>query len=164
MESKLYVYPAQRILHCSITVIDCLAREFGNGVPKTSIAAPTVCLLHLLNGGFGPGFARSPGFFLRGLKARADRAATGAFVIIRAPPAQARTVTAPSSTSSIKAHRLASSYLQRILTAKVYDVARETALEPAKNLGRRIGNTVLLGAGLATGDLGAATRSATSRP
>ena len=64
--------------------------------------------------------------------------------MIRAPQAPARTVTAPSQTTSPKAHRLASSYLQRILTAKVYDVARETALEPARNLGRRIGNTVLL--------------------
>ncbi|MEY8877238.1 MAG: threonine ammonia-lyase, biosynthetic, partial [Leptothrix sp. (in: b-proteobacteria)] len=35
-------------------------------------------------------------------------------------------------------------YLQRILTAKVYDVARETELEPAANLSRRLGNRVLL--------------------
>ncbi|MCY7315273.1 MAG: threonine ammonia-lyase, biosynthetic [Rubrivivax sp.] len=40
--------------------------------------------------------------------------------------------------------RIAAGYLQRILTAKVYDVARETALEPARQLSRRIGNTVLL--------------------
>ena len=45
---------------------------------------------------------------------------------------------------SAKAQRLASSYLQRILTAKVYDVARETPLEAAKSLSRRVGNTVLL--------------------
>jgi threonine dehydratase len=35
-------------------------------------------------------------------------------------------------------------YLKKILTAKVYDVAVESALEPARNLGRRLGNTVLL--------------------
>ncbi len=37
-----------------------------------------------------------------------------------------------------------SGYLQKILTARVYDVAVETALEPARSLSRRIGNTVLL--------------------
>ncbi len=45
---------------------------------------------------------------------------------------------------SPKALRLATGYLQRILTARVYDVARETPLEPARSLGRRLGNTVLL--------------------
>ena len=35
-------------------------------------------------------------------------------------------------------------YLQKILTARVYDVARETPLEPARALSRRIGNQVLL--------------------
>jgi threonine dehydratase len=35
-------------------------------------------------------------------------------------------------------------YLQRILTARVYDVAIESALEPARTLSRRIGNHVLL--------------------
>jgi len=35
-------------------------------------------------------------------------------------------------------------YLKKILTARVYDVAVESALEPAKNLSRRLGNTVLL--------------------
>jgi threonine dehydratase len=34
-------------------------------------------------------------------------------------------------------------YLQKILTARVYDVARETALEPATQLGLRLNNTVL---------------------
>jgi len=34
-------------------------------------------------------------------------------------------------------------YLQRILTARVYDVAQETALEPARNLSRRLHNKVL---------------------
>ncbi len=35
-------------------------------------------------------------------------------------------------------------YLQKILTARVYDVARESALEPARGLSRRLGNQVLL--------------------
>ena len=35
-------------------------------------------------------------------------------------------------------------YLKKILTARVYDVAVESALEPAKNLSRRLDNTVLL--------------------
>jgi threonine dehydratase len=35
-------------------------------------------------------------------------------------------------------------YLKRILTARVYDVAQETPLEPAHWLSRRLGNTVLL--------------------
>eukprot|EP01136_Pigoraptor_vietnamica_P003053 Opistho-1_new@31804 len=36
------------------------------------------------------------------------------------------------------------SYLQRILNAKVYDVAIETPLTPAKNLSKRLANKVLL--------------------
>ena len=35
-------------------------------------------------------------------------------------------------------------YLKKILTARVYDVAVESALEPARNLSRRLHNTVLL--------------------
>jgi threonine dehydratase len=35
-------------------------------------------------------------------------------------------------------------YLKKILTARVYDVAIESALEPARNLSQRLGNTVLL--------------------
>ena len=35
-------------------------------------------------------------------------------------------------------------YLKRILTARVYDVAVETELEPARNLSARIGNAVFL--------------------
>ena len=37
-----------------------------------------------------------------------------------------------------------SDYLQKILSARVYDVAVETALEPAANLSKRLGNKVLL--------------------
>ena len=40
--------------------------------------------------------------------------------------------------------RSAARYLQKILTARVYDVAVESALEPAKVLSRRLGNHVLL--------------------
>ena len=42
------------------------------------------------------------------------------------------------------AHLSLSDYLQKILTARVYDVAIETALEPAKSLSKRLGNQVLL--------------------
>ena len=50
----------------------------------------------------------------------------------------------PVTPVSAKGQRIAAEYLKRILTARVYDVARETALEPARNLSRRIGNHVLL--------------------
>jgi len=39
---------------------------------------------------------------------------------------------------------MSTDYLKRILTSKVYDVAVESPLEPAPQLSRRIGNTVLL--------------------
>ncbi|MEI7664425.1 MAG: threonine ammonia-lyase, biosynthetic [Synechococcaceae cyanobacterium ELA263] len=39
---------------------------------------------------------------------------------------------------------MASPYLQRILRARVYDVAIESPLDPAPNLSRRLGNQVLL--------------------
>ncbi len=42
------------------------------------------------------------------------------------------------------AARAAAAYLQRILTARVYDVADETPLTPARSLSRRLGNHVLL--------------------
>src|SRR4029450_4641578 len=35
-------------------------------------------------------------------------------------------------------------YLQKILTARVYDVAQETPLEPARSLSKRLSNQVLL--------------------
>jgi threonine dehydratase len=50
----------------------------------------------------------------------------------------------PPRAASAAAARIAAGYLKQILTARVYDVARETALEPARNLTRRLGNTVLL--------------------
>ena len=35
-------------------------------------------------------------------------------------------------------------YIEKILSARVYDVARETALDPARNISRRLDNNVLL--------------------
>jgi threonine dehydratase len=50
-----------------------------------------------------------------------------------------------SASPATPARKLApADYLKKILTARVYDVAVESALDPAKNLGRRLGNTVLL--------------------
>ena len=45
---------------------------------------------------------------------------------------------------SRNAHLTPADYLQRILTARVYDVAQESALDVAKNLSRRLHNKVLL--------------------
>ncbi len=59
------------------------------------------------------------------------------------PPAPAP-AERPRAVLTPKAERIAGEYLKRVLTAKVYDVARETALDPARNLSRRLGNTVLL--------------------
>ena len=50
----------------------------------------------------------------------------------------------PAKSLSPAAQKLAHSYLQRILTARVYDVAKETPLDPARQLSRRLGNQVLL--------------------
>jgi len=51
---------------------------------------------------------------------------------------------APAVPLSKSAQAIAATYLRRILTARVYDVAVETPLELAKNLSRRLGNQVLL--------------------
>jgi threonine dehydratase len=45
---------------------------------------------------------------------------------------------------SARVARIATPYLRRILDARVYDVAIETPLEPARILSRRLGNHVLL--------------------
>ena len=51
----------------------------------------------------------------------------------------------PPQPASARPKRLApADYLKRILTARVYDVAEETPLEPARNLSRRLHNKVLL--------------------
>jgi threonine dehydratase len=51
---------------------------------------------------------------------------------------------APTSSRKSAPQALLGNYLQRILNAKVYDVARETELEPARQLSNRLGNQVLL--------------------
>ncbi|WP_256490762.1 threonine ammonia-lyase, biosynthetic [Sphaerotilus microaerophilus] len=63
------------------------------------------------------------------------------------PPAdaspRARAKASPARNRSTKL-AMATRYLQRILNAKVYDVARETELEHARNLSARLGNRVFL--------------------
>ena len=58
--------------------------------------------------------------------------------------APARKKTSKRSASLRGAGPSLSDYLQKILTAKVYDVASETPLEPARNLSERVANQVLL--------------------
>jgi threonine dehydratase len=55
-------------------------------------------------------------------------------------PARAQPPAAPSAVTTLGP----ADYLKMILTARVYDVAVESPLEPAKNLSRRLHNTVLL--------------------
>jgi threonine dehydratase len=43
-----------------------------------------------------------------------------------------------------KTHLSSADYLKKILTARVYDVAQESPLEPARQLSQRLGNQVLL--------------------
>lgn len=50
----------------------------------------------------------------------------------------------PPARASSAAELTPADYLKKILTARVYDVASESALEPARNLSRRLQNTVLL--------------------
>ncbi len=54
------------------------------------------------------------------------------------------TVIAAPPVLSKAAQAICTTYLRKILTARVYDVAFETALEPARNLSRRLNNQVLL--------------------
>src|SRR3989344_1489008 len=56
------------------------------------------------------------------------------------PPPPGGAPTCPAMTQ----HLTPADYLKKILTARVYDVAVESALEPAKNLSRRLHNKVLL--------------------
>jgi threonine dehydratase len=62
----------------------------------------------------------------------------------RLPTAPPASDAPPAKSLTPKARRIAADYLQRVLTARVYDVARETALEPARTLSRRLGNQILL--------------------
>jgi threonine dehydratase len=50
----------------------------------------------------------------------------------------------PKTRSASKPKLTPADYLKKILTARVYDVAVESALEPAKSLSKRLNNTVLL--------------------
>ena len=60
-------------------------------------------------------------------------------------PRGAAAVPSPEpATVSAKGARIAADYLRRILSARVYDVARESPLQPARSLSRRLGNHVLL--------------------
>ncbi|MCV2368538.1 threonine ammonia-lyase, biosynthetic [Roseateles oligotrophus] len=62
-----------------------------------------------------------------------------------AGPARAKPRTAKTAHAALPALIPSdNSYLQRILNARVYDVAVETSLTPAKNLSKRLGNKVLL--------------------
>ena len=59
------------------------------------------------------------------------------------PAAKTRSVRSPA-TPAAPVELGPAEYLKKILTARVYDVAQETALEPARNLSRRLHNRVLL--------------------
>jgi threonine dehydratase len=59
-------------------------------------------------------------------------------------PAPATPAASPVAAPTRPAPRTVADYLQRILTARVYDVAVESPLESARALSRRLGNTVLL--------------------
>jgi threonine dehydratase len=62
----------------------------------------------------------------------------------RTPTVPAAAAAPPARTVTPRGQRIAADYLKRILTARVYDVARETALEPAPILSHRLGNQILL--------------------
>ena len=61
----------------------------------------------------------------------------------RALPVRRAPIMTDSSPPPVRP-QLLNDYLQRILTARVYDVAIESALEPARHLSGRLGNRVLL--------------------
>ncbi len=56
------------------------------------------------------------------------------------PPARRRAADRPAAAAELTP----ADYLKKILTARVYDVAVESALEPARNLSKRLRNQVLL--------------------
>ncbi|NDY92305.1 threonine ammonia-lyase, biosynthetic [Ideonella livida] len=70
----------------------------------------------------------------------------GAAPKARTAPARSRARPTPTPEAAVPQDQqaMATAYLRRILNAKVYDVAQETPLTPAKSLARRLGNTVLL--------------------
>ena len=60
------------------------------------------------------------------------------------PTKSATTASKPAAPAKRSKPLTPADYLKKILTARVYDVAVESSLEPAKNLGLRLKNTVLL--------------------
>ena len=89
----------------------------------------------------GPIFVRSqPDAYARGCRMPSSKPAPKRPLEPKAAP----TAQALPPAVSGRGRRIAAEYLKRILTARVYDVARETPLEPARALSRRIGNHVLL--------------------
>ncbi len=60
------------------------------------------------------------------------------------PPSSTAKAAAKSASGAPAKGLKPADYLKKILTARVYDVAVESALEPAKNLSQRLNNTVLL--------------------
>ena len=75
-----------------------------------------------------------------------DNGAFSAFCQIAAPitPAPKPAMTASSARPARKVHLKPADYLKKILTAKVYDVAKETDLDVAPILSKRLKNQVLL--------------------
>jgi threonine dehydratase len=75
-----------------------------------------------------------------------DNGAFSAFCQIAAPitPASKPAMTASSARPARKVHLKPADYLKKILTAKVYDVAKETDLDVAPILSKRLKNQVLL--------------------
>ncbi len=63
---------------------------------------------------------------------------------LSAPKEKSTAAVARETPRSARSARSAQDYLKKILTARVYDVAKETSLAPAKQLSRRLGNHVLL--------------------
>ncbi len=79
-------------------------------------------------------------------KASAKKIAAGKIAAKKVAAKQIAATKVPATKAKVDAAKvaLASTYLQRILNAKVYDVAHETELMPAHSLSSRIGNRVLL--------------------
>ena len=78
------------------------------------------------------------GFFLPALGTRGRLKARGYHAAPRHPDAPKK------AASMTRAKTPPPDYLKKILTARVYDVAIESNLDPARSLSRRIANTVLL--------------------
>ena len=104
------------------------------------------CLLHLSKGGLTQG-RDALGFFLPGAASGVQVKLASyhplpiqAFGGLFCEPAK----NLPHTPDSADRQADLSKYLQRILTARVYDVAIETELMVARNLSKRLGNQVLL--------------------